>query len=86
MTTLKYKCINVVREEYELDHDDNRVSFDEDMEKQRENFFKSSTVLDEKNGKGTILYKNAEDNYRLIPDCYLYVDMLEFVVKKHAQS
>lgn len=29
-----------------------------------------------------VLYENAEGNYRLIVECYLYVDRLEFVVKK----
>lgn len=80
MTTLQYKYIDVVREDYGLDPNDNRASFGEDMDKRWENFFKSSTVLDEK-GEDTVLYQDIEGNYRLIPDCYPRVDGLEFVVK-----
>lgn len=80
MITLQYKYIDVVREDYGLNPDDNRASFGEDMEKRWDHFFKSSMVLDDK-GEDTILYKDAEDNYRLIPDCCPRVDKLEFVVK-----
>lgn len=80
MTILDYKYIDIVREDYGLDANNEKASFGDDMGKRWDNFFKSSTVVDDK-GEDTILYEDVEGNYRFIPDRCPTIDGLEFLVK-----
>lgn len=34
-----------------------------------------------KKGEDTIFYKDVESNYKFTLECYLYIDMFEFIMK-----
>lgn len=79
MAVLDYKYIDVVREDWGLDPEDNTAVFGEDMENRWRHFIKNHIVKDNE-GKETILYADKDKNFRLIPGMLPFIDQMEFVI------
>ena len=69
MQILEMKFIDVVREDWGLDPDDNTATFGEDLDKRWDHFIREHVVKDDK-GNPTILYRDKDGNFRLIPGKY----------------
>lgn len=82
MAILDYKFIDVVRDDWGFDPNDESASFGEEMETRWESFVKNHVVKME-NGEDSILYEDKEGNYRLIPNKYPTINNLEFIIKNY---
>lgn len=79
MMVLDAKYIDVIRDDWGFDANDETATFGEDFDKRWDHFIKNHIVKN--NGKDTILYKDKIGRYRLIPNKYPDIDGLEFVMK-----
>lgn len=79
MAVLDYKYIDIVREDWGLDPEDNTATFGEDMDNRWKHFIKDHIVKDNE-GKDTILYEDKDKNFRLIPGMLPFIDQMEFVI------
>lgn len=80
MSVLDYKYVDVVRDYWGLDPEDNTALFGEDMENRWNNFIKNHVVKDNE-GKDTIVYEDKDKNYRLIPNAYPFIENMSFVIE-----
>ena len=79
MQILEMKFIDVVREDWGLDPNDDTATFGEDLDKRWDHFIREHVVKDDK-GNPTILYRDKDGNFRLIPGKYPEIKDLEFVI------
>lgn len=79
---LDMKYIDVVREDWGLDPADDSATFGDDLDKRWEHFFRNHMVKDEK-GNPTILYKDKDDNYRLIPGKIPEIKDMRFLIDNY---
>ena len=82
LIVLQMKYIDVIREDWGFERDDNSATFGEDVDCRWEHFVKNHIVKDEK-GNDTILYADKDGKYRLIPNVCPTIVQLEFVVKNY---
>lgn len=80
MQILEMKYIDVVREDWGLDPDDDTATFGEDLDKRWEHFIREHVVKDDQ-GNPTILYRDKDGNFRLIPGKYPEIKDLKFVIE-----
>ena len=82
MQILDMKYIDVVREDWGLDPTDDSATFGDDLDKRWEHFIRSHVVKDEE-GNPTILYKDKDDNYRLIPGKIPEIKDMRFLIDNY---
>lgn len=80
LATLEYKFIDVVRDEWGLEPDDESATFGNDMDTRWEHFIMNHLVFDE-DGNPTILYTDKDGNFRLIPGKIPQLPELPFILK-----
>lgn len=76
---LDMKYIDIVRQDWGLDPEDETATFGDDLDKRWDHFIRKHVVEDEK-GKPTILYRDKDENLRLIPGKFPDIQDMEFVV------
>ena len=79
LQVLDMKYIDIVRDDYGLDPGDPTATFGDDLDRKWDHFFREHIVQDDK-GKPTILYKDKEDKFRLIPNKFPDIQDMEFVI------
>lgn len=79
LAILDMKFIDIVREDWGLDPEDPTATFGDDLDKRWDHFIREHIVKDEK-GEPTILYKDKDGNYRLIPGKYPKIQDMGFVI------
>lgn len=82
MAILDYKYIDIVREDWGLDPEDNTAMFGEDMENRWTHFIKNHVVKDNE-GKDSIIYEDKDKNFRLIPGVLPLIENLGFVIENY---
>lgn len=82
MAILDYKFIDIVREDWGLDPEDNTAMFGEDMENRWTHFIKNHIVKDNE-GKESIIYEDKDNNFRLIPGVLPLIENLGFVIENY---
>ena len=82
MQILDMKYIDVVREDWGLDPTDDSATFGDDLDKRWEHFIRNHVVKDEE-GNPTILYKDKDDNYRLIPGKIPEIKDMQFLIDNY---
>lgn len=82
MQILDMKYIDIVREDWGLDPTDDSATFGDDLDKRWEHFIRNHVVKDEE-GNPTILYKDKDDNYRLIPGKIPEIKDMQFLIDNY---
>lgn len=80
LAILEYKFIDVVRDDWGLDPNDDSATFGDDMDTRWDHFIQNHIVRDDE-GNPTILYEDRDKRYRLIPDKTPTIKDLEFIIK-----
>lgn len=79
---LQSKFIDVIREDWGFDREDESATFGEDIDNRWMHFVKNHIVKDEQ-GNDTILYSDKNKNYRLINGVVPQIKDLEFIIKNY---
>lgn len=81
LQVLDAKYIDIVREDWGLDPNDETATFGDDFENRWDHFIKNHRVLDE-NEQPTILYKDKDEKLRLIPGKYPDIKDMKYVIDR----
>lgn len=79
---LQSKFIDVIREDWGFDREDNSATFGEDIDNRWLHFVKNHIVKDDE-GNETILYTDKNNNFRLINGVIPQIKDLEFIIKNY---
>lgn len=79
MMILDTKFIDVIRDNWGLDPNDETATFGDDLDSRWDHFIRNHVVTNK--GKDTILYRDKDGAFRLIPGKSPDIDGLEFVME-----
>ena len=83
LLVLQTKYIDVIRENWGLERDDDTATFGEDFNIRWEHFVKAHLVKDDKGKEVDFMYEDKEGKYRLIPEKWPTIEQLQFVMKNY---
>ena len=81
LLVLQSKYIDVIRENWGFERDDDTATFGEDFNKRWQHFVKAHLVKDDKGNEVDCLYEDKDGKYRLVPDKLPTIEQLQFVMK-----
>ena len=83
LLALQSKYIDVIRENWSFDRDDDTATFGEDFNKRWQHFVKAHLVKDGKGKEVNFMYEDKEGKYRLTPEKWPSIEQLQFVMKNY---
>ena len=81
LLVLQSKYIDVIRENWGFERDDDTATFGEDFTKRWPHFVKAHLVKDDKGNELDFMYEDKDGKYRLVPDKLPTIEQLQFVMK-----
>ena len=81
LLVLQSKYIDVIRENWGFERDDDTATFGEDFNKRWSHFVKAHLVKDDKGNEVDFMYEDKDGKYRLVPDKLPTIEQLQFVMK-----
>ena len=81
LLVLQSKYIDVIRENWGFERDDDTATFGEDFNTRWQHFVKNHLVKDDKGNELECLYEDKDGKYRLVPDKLPTIEQLQFVMK-----
>ena len=83
LLVLQSKCIDVVRENWCFEKDDDTATFGSDLGRRWEHFVKNHLVKDDEGKEISCMYEDKDGKYRLIPDVLPTIELLQFIIKNY---
>ena len=80
---LQTKYVDVVRENWGFDRNDDSVSFGDDLEHRWQHFVRNHLVKDDEGKEISCMYEDKDGKYRLIPDTCPPISQLQFIMKNY---
>ena len=81
LLVLQAKYIDVIRENWGFERDDDTATFGEDFNTRWYHFVKNHLVKDDKGNELDFMYEDKDGKYRLVPDKLPTIEQLQFVMK-----
>ena len=83
LLVLQSKYIDVVRENWGFNKDDDTATFGSDLGRRWEHFVKNHLVKDDEGKEISCMYEDKDGKYRLIPDVLPTIEQLQFIIKNY---